>query len=157
MAIRKDPVAVLALLNGIRNQFKEVLPIPCDSDVSYIAFEAVSKKDHLNEDGPTRGSNCTSVDALIYAVDNNNESWIIPIEWKYTESYDDCKSGDKSNEGITYKIETNPHKNQKEKFVSTVILRWLKILNNFAQYLHLLKIQIMIFKVQYISSSHFIS
>ena len=113
MAIRKDKVAVLALLNGRRNQFKEVLPIPCDSDVSYIAFEAVSKKDHLNEDGPTRGSNCTSVDALIYAVDNNNESWIIPIEWKYTESYDDCKSGDKSNEGITYKIETNPHKKPK--------------------------------------------
>ncbi|HAO63021.1 MAG TPA: hypothetical protein DCQ91_03255, partial [Porphyromonadaceae bacterium] len=39
--------------------------------------------------------------------------WIIPIEWKYTESYDDCKSGDKSNEGITYKIETNPHKKPK--------------------------------------------
>lgn len=113
MAIRKDPVAVLALLNGIRNQFKEVLPIPCDSDVSYIAFEAVSKKDHLKEDGPTRGSNCTSVDALIYAVDNNNERWIIPIEWKYTESYDDCKSGDKSNEGITFKVETNPLKKPK--------------------------------------------
>jgi len=84
MAIRKDPVAVLSLINGVRNQFKEVLPLPCDTDESYIAFEAVSKVDHLNEDGPTRGSNCTSVDALVYAVDNNNERWIIPIEWKYT-------------------------------------------------------------------------
>lgn len=115
MAIRKDPVAVLALINAVRTQFKEVLPIPCDTDESYIAFEAVSKSDHLNEDGPTRGSNCTSVDALVYAIDNNGEKWIIPIEWKYTESYDDCNSADKSNEGITYKKETNPKKKPKGK------------------------------------------
>ena len=115
MAIRKDPVAVLALINAVRTQFKEVLPIPCDTDESYIAFEAVSKSDHLNEDGPTRGSNCTSVDALVYAKDNNGEKWIIPIEWKYTESYDDCNSADKSNEGITYKKETNPKKEPKGK------------------------------------------
>ncbi|MDE6086199.1 MAG: hypothetical protein K2G40_07365, partial [Muribaculaceae bacterium] len=35
MAIRKDPGAVLALINGVRNQFKEVLPLPCDKDESY--------------------------------------------------------------------------------------------------------------------------
>ena len=105
MPLRKDPKAVLALINGIRNQFKAVLPLPCDADESYIAFEAVSKSDYLNEGRPTRGSNCTSVDALVYAVDKNNERWIIPIEWKYTESYDDCNSGDKSNEGITYMVE----------------------------------------------------
>lgn len=115
MALRKDPRAVLALINGVRNQFKEVLPIPCDTDESYIEFEAVSKVDHLNEDGPTRGSNCTSVDALVYAVDNNGEKWIIPIEWKYTESYDDCNSADKSNEGIMYNKESNPEKNPKGK------------------------------------------
>lgn len=113
MPLRKDAKAVLALIKGVHNQFKEVLPLPCDADESYIAFEAVSKTDHLNEDGPTRGSNCTSVDALIYAVDNNNERWIIPIEWKYTESYDDCNSGDKSNEGITYKVENNPNRKPK--------------------------------------------
>lgn len=113
MALRKDPKAVLALINGVRNQFKKLLPIPCDADVSYIAFEAVSKFDHLNEDGPTRGSNCTSVDALIYAVDNNDERWIIPIEWKYTESYDDCNSSDKSNEGIKYKVDPSSKKKPK--------------------------------------------
>ncbi len=95
-AIRKDPEAVLALVNGICNKFKEVLPLKCDKDNGYIAFEAVSDIDHLNEDGPTRGSNCTSVDALVLAVDNNDENWIIPIEWKYTESYDDYSSSDKS-------------------------------------------------------------
>lgn len=95
-AIRKDPEAVLALINGICNKFKKVLPLKCDKDKGYIAFEAVSDNDHLNEDGPTRGSNCTSVDALILAVDNNDENWLIPIEWKYTESYDDYPSSDKS-------------------------------------------------------------
>lgn len=96
MLIRKDSEAVLALINGVRNQFKTVLPIASDKDESYIAFEAVSDSDHLNEDGPTRGSNCTSVDALVLAIDNNNETWLIPIEWKYTESYNDYHSCDKS-------------------------------------------------------------
>lgn len=94
--IRKDPVAVLALVNGICNKFKKVLPLNCDKDKGYIAFEAVSDNDHLNEDGPTRGSNCTSVDALVLAVDNNDENWLIPIEWKYSECYNDCPSSDKS-------------------------------------------------------------
>ena len=94
--IRQDPGAVLALINGVRNQFKKVLPLACEKDNAYIAIEAVSDIDHLNEDGPTRGSNCTSVDALVLAVDNNDETWLIPIEWKYTESYFDYPSSDKS-------------------------------------------------------------
>lgn len=89
MLLRKDADAVLALINGVRNQFKKVLPIACDSDESYIAFEAVSDVDHLNEKRATRGSKCTSIDALVFAVDNNDETWLIPIEWKYTESYGD--------------------------------------------------------------------
>lgn len=89
--IRKDKEAVLALINGIEGMpahFKEVLPIPSESEEGcYIAFEMVSSRDYLNEDGPTRGANCTSVDAFIYATDENEERWLIPIEWKYTESY----------------------------------------------------------------------
>lgn len=89
--IRKDKESALALINGIEGMpahFKEVLPIPSESEVGcYIAFEMVSSRDYLNEDGPTRGANCTSVDAFIYATDDNGERWLIPIEWKYTESY----------------------------------------------------------------------
>ncbi len=95
-AIRKDPEAVLALVNGICNKFKKVLPLNCDKDKGYIAFEAVSHNDHLNEDGPTRGANCTSIDALILAEDKKGNNWLIPIEWKYTESYYDNPSSDKS-------------------------------------------------------------
>lgn len=96
LPLRHDRQAVLALINGVRNQFIDVLPLGCDTDESYIALEAVSKVDHLNEDKPTRGTNCTSVDALVLAVDKNNERWLIPIEWKYTESYSDAPSNDKS-------------------------------------------------------------
>jgi hypothetical protein len=91
-----DKDAVLAMLNGVRDEFEEVLPISCDAKPQYIGFEVVSREDHLNEKISTRGSNCTSIDALIYAVHKGDKKrWIIPIEWKYTEYYG---KKDKSNE-----------------------------------------------------------
>lgn len=82
--IREDDNAVLELINNIRPglHFTKVLPLTLDKDQKYIAFEAVSKYDHMNEDGPTRGANCTSIDALIAAVSDKGERWLIPIEWK---------------------------------------------------------------------------
>ena len=87
-AIMHDKDAVLAMLNGVRDEFEEVLPIPCDSAPQYIGFEVISDNDHLNEKRLTRGTNCTSVDALMYAVHRGDKKrWLIPIEWKYTEHY----------------------------------------------------------------------
>lgn len=87
-AIMNDHDAVLAMLNGVRNEFEKVLPVGCDANPKYIGFEVVSKKDHLNEKTSTRGSNCTSVDAFIYARHKDDgKLWLIPIEWKYTEHY----------------------------------------------------------------------
>ena len=100
-AIRNDRDAVLAILNGIRDEFEDVLPIPSDAEPSYIAFEVVSNEDHLNEGTSTRGTNCTSVDAFIYAKHRlDPKIWLIPIEWKYTESYEnqDKSSEDRVNE-----------------------------------------------------------
>ena len=99
--IRHDRAAVLALLNGIRDEFDDVLPIPCDTEPSYVAFDVVSNVDHLNEGTSTRGTNCTSVDAFIYARHRIDHTiWLIPIEWKYTESYEnqDKSSEDRVNE-----------------------------------------------------------
>ena len=100
--IRHDKEAVLALLNGVRDEFEDVLPIPCDaqpaesSRSAYIAFEVVSDEPLLNEGKPKRGMNCTSVDAFIYAVHRgDHKRWLIPIEWKYVEQYG---NGDKSTE-----------------------------------------------------------
>lgn len=86
-ALRKDKDAVLDLVNGIRGEYEEVLPLACDKEGGYIAFEVVSDKDHLNEQGHTRGEYCTSVDALLLAKRQDGKRILFRIEWKYTESY----------------------------------------------------------------------
>ena len=94
-AIMNDRDAVLAMLNGVRDEFEKVLRVECDANPQYIGFEVVSKEDPLNEKASTRGSNCTSVDAFIHAKHRDGSIWLIPIEWKYTEHY---ANQDKSNE-----------------------------------------------------------
>jgi hypothetical protein len=87
-ALREDKQAVLSLLKSVSGDFTDVYKISTDDNPAYIQFESVSKKDHLNEGEPlSRGSNCTSIDALIYAKHEDGTKWLIPIEWKYTESY----------------------------------------------------------------------
>jgi len=92
--IRHDKNNVLKIAQVICNDFIDVLQINTDKYLpAYIQFEAVSDIDHLNEGIPNRGSNCTSVDALIYAVHKDGRKYLLPIEWKYTEKY---KPQDKS-------------------------------------------------------------
>ena len=102
--IKHDKEAVLAVINGISGmpvKFKDIMNIPCDKGTdNYIAFEVVASKDYLHEKDLKRGEFCTSVDAFVYALDENNERWLIPIEWKYTETYE---RDDKS-------IESDPNK-----------------------------------------------
>lgn len=86
--IRHDIHAVSLLLKKINPALIEPLLIDTDKySPAYIQFETVSDQDHLNEINSTRGSNCTSIDALIYAKHTNGSNWLIPIEWKYTEFY----------------------------------------------------------------------
>jgi hypothetical protein len=86
--IRNDKEAVISVLRNISSDFVDVMTINTDKfNPAYIQFESVTDYDYLNEGIPTRGNNCTSVDALIYAVHKDESKWIIPIEWKYTEHY----------------------------------------------------------------------
>ena len=86
--IRNDARLVLEILKTISHDFVEVLEIKTDKQqAGFFQFEAISDKDHLNEGQPTRGSNCTSIDALMYAKHRDGSKWLIPIEWKYTEYY----------------------------------------------------------------------
>lgn len=92
-AIRKDREAVLSLAKTICFDLIDVLEIENDTVATkaFISFETASEKDYLNEceagQKPTRGSNCTSIDALILGKRNDGDTILIPIEWKYTEWY----------------------------------------------------------------------
>jgi len=87
--IRHDETTVLSIAKQFCPGIKEVFIIPTDKYLpGYIQFESVTDKDYLHELKTTRGSNCTSVDALIYGLHEDNKKYIIPIEWKYTEYYD---------------------------------------------------------------------
>lgn len=86
-AMKDEKAFVLQFLNGVRDEFVDVMSITTDKFPAYISFEAVSKIDHLNEGKSSRGTQCTSIDALIYAKHRSGQNWLIPIEWKYTEHY----------------------------------------------------------------------
>ena len=100
MAIQRDKKAVLAIIKSQCPTIVDVLPSPIDSNVevrdgklhrfnSYITFEfTCDNRNLLHESGDKRGKKCTSVDALVYAKDKNKGNVLIPIEWKYTESYE---------------------------------------------------------------------
>ena len=55
-------------------------------DCQYIAFEMVSDEDRLNEGTLTRGSSCTSIDALAIAKATDGKKYLLVIEWKLTEN-----------------------------------------------------------------------
>lgn len=87
-SIRDDKDTVLLLIKNICADIVDVLLIATDKFMpAYIQFESVSDVDHLNEKYSTRGSNCTSIDALIYGVHKDGRKILFPIEWKYVETY----------------------------------------------------------------------
>jgi hypothetical protein len=95
--IRQDKAAVLNLLKSVTDDFVEVSRITEEMS-DYVMFEAVGGPvNYLNEGANTRGSNCTSVDALVYAVHRDRRRFLLPIEWKYVEAYgnDDKSTGSK--------------------------------------------------------------
>lgn len=57
MFLRQKPTEVLELINGLEwVEFTKVLPVPCDADISYIAFEAISDNSYFNEPEHIRGA-----------------------------------------------------------------------------------------------------
>ena len=90
-ALRTDKDAVKLIIEKATGmQFDEVLPSLIDNDEhSYISFEFALNNDELleeNDNGWKRGTLCTSIDVMIMARKGENK-WLIPIEWKYTETY----------------------------------------------------------------------
>ena len=86
--IRNDKSAALSILSNIDPDIINVLIIDSDRfSPTYIQFESVSDIDHLNIKASTRGSNCTSVYALMLGVHKDGRRILFPIEWKYVEAY----------------------------------------------------------------------
>lgn len=88
-ALRNDDIAIKDIIeNATGLQIERVLASPLDKDGGYITFEFVYKnKTLLDENYETRGANCTSIDAMIYVLTKSGDKILIPIEWKYTETY----------------------------------------------------------------------
>ena len=88
-AFRNQPEALKQILReATRLPIDKILTSPIDEN-GYIAFEFVYKnKSLLHENYETRGTKCTSIDALVYAQLEDESKVLIPIEWKYTETYD---------------------------------------------------------------------
>ncbi len=97
-ALRKDDVAIKAIIEkATGSKIKKVYPSPIDKDGGFISFEFVCKnKTLLNEKYETRGAKCTSVDALVYVQTIDNQNILIPIEWKYTETYQGKEADEES-------------------------------------------------------------
>jgi len=98
--LRYDKNAVLKIAQQIYPEIIDLFQIEIDKFLpAYISFEATSDVDHLNETADsqklTRGTMCTSVDAIIYGKLKNDKKIIIPIEWKYTENYHEEGKADK--------------------------------------------------------------
>ena len=100
-AFRDKPEALKFILQkATLLPIKSILPSQIDKDGGYIAFEFVYKNMSLMRDNSgkyhenyeTRGAKCTSIDALVYAQLEDERKVLIPIEWKYTETYNGKKA-----------------------------------------------------------------
>lgn len=98
-ALRNDPDALKAIVESATDlKVEKILPSPLDKD-GFLTFEFTYKnKQLLKERGSTRGSNCTSIDALIYVETKDRKNVLVPIEWKYTEHYSDHRISSKKND-----------------------------------------------------------
>ena len=133
-AIRDDKDIVLSIANAATGRsFEDVVAIPYDNGEHYISFEVVSNKDYLHEDtnntGLSRGTMCTSIDALIIAKDKDG-CYLLPIEWKYTESYDDI---DKSLEPKRGETRLKRYEDLRHEYFNTEVQRSLFYIEPFYQ------------------------
>jgi hypothetical protein len=89
---KSESASLLSMLNSIqeRYNFIKILANPLDNNNSNgnLCFEFIWKnRTLLGENYEIRGAMCTSIDAIVYAETDEHKRILIPIEWKYTETY----------------------------------------------------------------------
>lgn len=87
----RDGKAATLLLQGLRPDMVEALPVGIHARDMFVEFEVTGGGSYLNEEqrgrSLTRGANATSVDAVMKGRDTQGNIRLFLIEWKYTESY----------------------------------------------------------------------
>lgn len=81
--LRENQEMASKIVNSISPEFIKA----CKIDDGFVEFEVTGKENYLNEKSHSRGVYATSIDAMMLAEKKNGERILIPIEWKYTESY----------------------------------------------------------------------
>lgn len=81
--IRQRQVLATEILKKVDSRIIEAVIV----DDGFVEFEAIGKKNYLNEKAHTRGANCTSIDALMVGKKKDGNNVLVLIEWKYTEEY----------------------------------------------------------------------
>ena len=107
-----ESTSLLLMLNSIqkRYNFNKILTNPLDNNQSNgnLCFEFIWKNRTLiGERYEKRGAMCTSIDAIVYAETDEHKRILIPIEWKYTETYKHCRASQSSIDRYTSRLDDN--------------------------------------------------
>ena len=108
----EETPALLLVFNSIQHKyhFTRIIPNPLDRTESNgnVCFEFVWKnRALLGERTEKRGAMCTSIDAVIYAETIDRKRVLIPIEWKYVETYEHKRAPQVSIDRYPSRIHTN--------------------------------------------------
>lgn len=116
-----ESASLLLILNSVqdRYRFTRILPNPLDKYCAgNICFEFIWKnRTLLGESREIRGAKCTSIDAVVYAETDEHRRILIPIEWKYTETYKHRRALQSSIDRYTSRLDDNSNiKEWKEEY-----------------------------------------
>ena len=117
-----ESASLLSMLNSVqeRYHFIKILTNPLDKPDCHgnICFEFIWKnRTLLGERAEKRGAMCTSIDAVVYAETEEHSRILIPIEWKYVETYEHKRAVQSSIDRYTSRLDNSSNiKEWKEEY-----------------------------------------
>jgi hypothetical protein len=87
-----------AILKNIDNRIVQANMV--DGSYGYVDFEVIGQKNYLGEMQHTRGTNSTSIDAVMVGKKRDGGNILFVIEWKWTECYDSTTHFKPAHNGI---------------------------------------------------------
>ncbi len=104
--------SLLSILNSVQERYHliRILTNPLDDTKcsGNICFEFIWKnRTLLGERAEKRGAMCTSIDAVVYAETEDHRRILIPIEWKYVETYEHKRAVQSSIDRYTSRLDNS--------------------------------------------------